>query len=225
MIKRPTSQTDHASLIEMLRWAGQKAARSGLVIGSGGNLSARLPGSDVCIVTASGTWLDELTKEDFSIVQLDGAVVGGNPKPSSEIQLHLSSYLARPDVNAVIHLHPQTSVLLHALNVPIRLLSIDHVYYVRRIATTPWLASGTEALATAAAEALSESNVVILGNHGCSVVAEDIELAFKRASNLEEASIATYRSLMLGDAETTCPPEYLALLEERSDDPVLRLRH
>jgi L-fuculose-phosphate aldolase len=223
--RRPATISTHQDLMQALSWAGAKAAGSGLVIGSGGNLSARLPGSDAVVITASGTWLDELDEDDFSIVRLDGTVVAGNPTPSSEFRLHLDSYRARPDVNALIHLHPQTSVLLHALGHPIRMITIDQTYYVRHVATTPWIPSGSEELARAGAEALTSANAVILGNHGCSVVADSVELAYKRAANLEEAALATYRALTLGDEKTECPPAYRDLLAARETDPVLRLRH
>ncbi len=198
-------------LIDQLIVVGRKAVSAGLVIGSGGNLSARLPGSDECVVTCSGSWLDELTTEDFSVVAIaDGTVRGGHPRPSSEAQLHLATYRVRPDVNAVIHLHPQTSVLLDAMKVPIRLLTIDHAYYVREVASTPFIQSGTPELAAAGAEAVAGGcNCVILGHHGCSVLGETIDLAHKRAANLEEAARATLTMLQLGDTTTACPPEYL----------------
>lgn len=225
MLRRVANPSNSSELIQALIWAGAQASRSGLIIGSGGNLSARLPGADECVVTAGGTWLDDLTEDDFSIVRLDGTVVGGNPQPSSEVKLHLASYCARTDVNAVVHLHPQMSVLLDALGHEIRLLSIDHVFYVRQVVSTPWIASGTDELADAGAEALARADVVILGNHGCSIVADNIELAYKRASNLEEAATATYRALTLGDATTECPPAYRELLEGRASDPLLVDRH
>jgi L-fuculose-phosphate aldolase len=200
---------DTAGLIDELVHVGRKAVARGLVLGSGGNLSARLPGADECVVTASGTWLDELTPDDFSVVGLDGAHRGGHPAPSSEVQLHLHSYRARPDVNAVIHLHPQLSVLLDALGHEVRLFTIDHAYYVRRVATVPYIASGTEELARAGAEALAGADAVILGHHGCSVVGPTVEAAHKRVANLEEAAVATYRALLLGDTTTVCPPQYL----------------
>lgn len=198
-------------LIEQLITVGRKAVSAGLVIGSGGNLSARLPGADECVVTCSGSWLDELTPADFSVVAIaDGAVRGGHPKPSSEAQLHLATYRVREDVNAVIHLHPQTSVLLDALGKPIRLLTIDHAYYVREVRSTPFIQSGTPELAQAGADAVADGcNCVILGHHGCSVLGETIELAHKRAANLEEAARATLTMLQLGDTTTACPPEYL----------------
>lgn len=199
------------SLVEQLITVGRKAVAAGLVIGSGGNLSARLPGSDECVVTCSGSWLDELRPEDFSVVAIaDGAVRGGHPKPSSEAQLHLATYRVRADVNAVIHLHPQTSVLLDAIGKPIRLLTIDHAYYVREVRSTPFIQSGTPELAQAGADAVADGcNCVILGHHGCSVLGETIELAHKRAANLEEAARATLTMLQLGDTTTACPPEYL----------------
>jgi L-fuculose-phosphate aldolase len=190
---------------------GLKAVASGLVIGSGGNLSGREPGSDAVWVTASGTWLDELSPEDFSLVGInDGEVRDGNPCPSSEVQLHLHSYRVRPDVNALIHLHPQTSVLLDAMGYQISLITLDHAYYVREVRTTPYIRSGTAELAQAGAEAIREGcNCVILGHHGCSVVADTAELAYKRVANLEEAARATYAALVLGGPVPACPAEYL----------------
>jgi L-fuculose-phosphate aldolase len=204
-------------LVSQLITVGRKAVQAGLVIGSGGNLSARLPGADECVVTCSGSALDELTPEQFSVVGIaDGAVRGGHPVPSSEVPLHLASYRVRADANALIHLHPQTSVLLDALGYPVRLLTIDHAYYVREVRSTPFIQSGTPELAEAGAQALADGcNCVILGHHGCSVVAATVDLAWKRANNLEEAARATLTMLQLGDTTTACPPSYLQTVRAR----------
>jgi ribulose-5-phosphate 4-epimerase/fuculose-1-phosphate aldolase len=198
-------------VIDELVHLGRSAVAAGLVIGSGGNLSAREPGAGTCHVTASGTWLDNLDRDAFSEVRIsDGAVVGGHPKPSSEVLLHLATYRVRPDVHAVVHLHPQTSVLLDAMDEHIRLVSIDHAYYVREVARTPWIQSGTQALADAGADAVRHGcNSVILGHHGCSVLGATVEEAHKRAANLEEAARATYAALALGGPVPECPPAYL----------------
>lgn len=190
---------------------GRSAVGAGLVIGSGGNLSAREPGADAVWVTASGTWLDGLDDDAFSLVRVDdGEVVDGNPKPSSEVRLHLATYRVRPDVNAVVHLHPQTSVLLDAMDERIRLISIDHAYYVREVARTPWIQSGTDELADAGATAVAGGvNAVLLGHHGCSVLGATVEEAHKRAANLEEAARATYAALALRRPVPECPPQYL----------------
>lgn len=89
------------------------------MVGSGGNLSAREPGSDQCWITSSGSWLDRLEPAEFSLIGIpDGTPRGGHPVPSSEWRLHTETYARRPDVNAIIHLHPQTSVLLTGGTVP-----------------------------------------------------------------------------------------------------------
>lgn len=193
---------------------GRKAVAAGLVIGSGGNLSARAPDGAACWVTGSGTWLDELDHSSFSLVRLaDGEVLDGCPSPSTEVALHLFSYRARPDANALIHLHPQTSVLLDAMGHQIRLLTTDHAFYVREVRAIPWLPPGTEKLARAGADAVTDGcNCLILRHHGCSVLADSVELAHKRAANLEEAARATYAALLLGGPVPVCPPEFLERL-------------
>jgi L-fuculose-phosphate aldolase len=218
------TEPPYAGLIEQLAHVGRRVVEAGLVIGSGGNLSARTPGGEVTVVTGTGTWLDRLGPADFSAVRIgDGAVVGGNPAPSVEVALHTAAYQVRPDVNAVIHLHPQLSVLLTALGHPIRLITTDHVYYVRDVRVAPYHHSGTRELADEASALIADGacNCVVLSHHGCSVVAPTIELAHKRAANLEEAAQATYHALLLGDTTTVCPSEYrerLAQLSEMDSD-------
>ncbi|MQA12790.1 MAG: class II aldolase/adducin family protein [Pseudonocardiaceae bacterium] len=195
-------------LRDQLAHVGAEAVRTGLVIGSGGNLSAREPGQDACWVTSSGSWLDRLDRGEFSLLAIPGGEVrDGRPTPSSEWRLHTETYARRPDVNAVIHLHPQTSVLLSALGHDVALLTTDHAYYLREVATVGFDQPGTADLAVTAAEAVAGGvNALVLGHHGCSVLADTVELAHKRAFNLEEAARATYSALLLtGDDGSRIP--------------------
>ena len=193
-----------AELIEV----GADAVSRGLVLASGGNLSARLD-DDAFVVTASGTWLDRLSPADFSVV-VDGEVRGGNPTPSSEWKLHQRAYLARPDAECTIHLHPQHAVVLASLGKPIRLLTLDHAFYVRSVGVTPFFHNGSDELADTAAEQLREHDCVVMRHHGCSVVAESVRMAYRRALNLEDAAKASILALQLGDTDTVFPPEALA---------------
>jgi L-fuculose-phosphate aldolase len=198
-----------AELIAELIEVGRHAVDRGLVVASGGNLSARIPGRDAFVVTASGTWFDRLVPGDFSVLDLQGAVIGGNPRPSSEWKLHQRTYLARPDVNAVIHLHPQTAVVLDAIGCPIRLLTLDHANYLRKVRRVPFFPNGSDELADAAADASRDCNAIILAYHGSSTLGDTIEMAYRRALNLEEAATNTLRLLQLGDRDATFPPEAL----------------
>jgi ribulose-5-phosphate 4-epimerase/fuculose-1-phosphate aldolase len=200
---------DERDLRDLLAEVGAEVVRAGLVVGSGGNLSARRPGDDACWVTGAATWLDRLDRPSFVRVRISDGSSGPGLAPSSEVALHLATYRARPDVTAIIHLHPQMALLLDALGERVRLLTTDHAFYVRRVATVPFFPPGTTELAEAAAAAVADgTNCLILSRHGCSVLADSVELAHKRASNLEEAAHLTYRALALGRAAdlTDQPP-------------------
>jgi len=186
---------------------GRTAVASGLVQASGGNLSARLD-ERTFVVTGAGTWLDRLTRDDFAVVDLDGNVLSPDTKPSSEWKLHQRAYLRRPDVTAVVHVHPQHAVLLSVLRRDIRLLTLDHAYYVKSIGYTEFHPNGSVELAETAAEQLAQHNCVIMRHHGCTTVGDSIGMAYRRAMNLEEAATATYRSLLLGDNTATFPVEH-----------------
>jgi len=206
-------------LRDQLAHVGYDVVQAGLVCGSGGNLSARVPDEDACWVTATGAWLDRLSRTTFTTVRIsDGspAAVGGMPparvEPTSELALHLALYRARPDVNAVIHLHPQTALLLDALGEHIRIVTTDHAFYLRRVSTVPFRPPGSrEVAALAAAMAADGTDCLVLSQHGSVVMADTVELAHKRARNLEEAAVLTYRALAAGRLENlrSCPDEFL----------------
>lgn len=160
------------------------------------------------MTNASGAWLDKLTPSDFAHQRFDGRHTGA--RPSSEWLLHARVYQARPDVNAVVHIHPQYALLLDALGKPIRFLTQDHAWYVGSYGRTPYHRNGSEELASSAAEQLTQGhNVCLMGHHGIVAAGADVGYAVRRAVNFEEAAMTTYRALTLGDEHTTFPPEDL----------------
>ncbi|HWB71379.1 MAG TPA: class II aldolase/adducin family protein [Egibacteraceae bacterium] len=197
---------------------GRKVAAAGLVVASGGNLSARLPHGGM-LVTVAGAGLDQLAPTDLVALGPDGTAPAGQRPPSSEWRLHHAAYGARPDVAVAVHAHPPYATLLDALGQEIRLITTDHAFYVRRVARVGYLPSGTGALAAAAAAALGGADVVVLGHHGCLVVAGSPHAAWQRAANLEAAAQATYRALLLGDRDSRVPADVLERLDAGAPDP------
>jgi L-fuculose-phosphate aldolase len=197
------------ALIAELIEVGGDAVRRGLVLASAGNLSARVPDRDCFVVTAAGTWFDRLVPGSFALIDMGGRVIGGNPRPSTEWKLHWRTYQVRPDVNAVMHLHPQTAVMLDALGHRIQLLTLDHAFYLGSVERVPFFHNASDALADASAEASRSCNAVIQAHHGSSTLGETIEMAYRRALNLEDAATTTFRCLQLGRPDATFPPEAL----------------
>lgn len=198
--------------VAQLTRVGRTAVERGLVVASGGDLSARI-GDRAFVVTNAGTWLDQLTPESFTVLDLEGNVLQSGSRPSSEWRLHQMTYQTRPDSRAIIHLHPQYVLLLNALGHRIRLLTQDHVYYVRSVGETPFYPNGSDELAATAAKEAETHNCVVLSHHGCSVIGDSVSMAFRRALNLEEAAATTYRALLLGDRDTEFPQESMHAIE------------
>ncbi len=200
--------TTRADLLEQLADAGRYAVDRGLVNASGGNLSARLPDGAGFVVTGTGTWLDRLTPADFATVSNAGEHVAGSA-PSVEWRLHQRTYDVRPDVGAIVHLHPQHAVLVDAVGETVRCLTLDHAHYLGRVVRIPFLPSGTDDLARAAAAAVADGdNALVLAHHGCSALGDTVAMALRRAANIEEAATMTYRLLLLGDRTTDFPAEF-----------------
>lgn len=123
--------------------------------------------------------------------------------------MHALTYSARPDVHAIIHLHPQTALLVDMLGEPIRLTTLDHQYYLRSVGRTDFLPSGSDELAQAAAEQAVTHDAIVMAHHGSTALGGTVEMALRRALNLEEAALMTYRLLLAGNTTAGFPPEYV----------------
>jgi L-fuculose-phosphate aldolase len=161
--------------------AGRRVGAKQLTWGTAGNISARVGGGFV--ITASGKRIDELTPDDFLTCPLDGDLPAGC---SVESGMHRGVYLARPDVNAVLHSSAFHTTLVSCSAIELETAaSTDTQYYLQRLARLPFLAPGSEELADAVAEAAAGHDVMLLANHGSVAVAADVDAAVNVTEALE----------------------------------------
>ncbi len=142
-----------------------------LVSGTGGNLSARLPGGDRILITPSAVSLRECTPEDFITVDLAGHKVAGRDDlvPSKEVYLHTAVYAARPDVHAISHLHPPHCILFAVRNQSIPLVTITAEVRLGPTPVVPEAPSGSVRLANLVRDAVvacPEAKLILLERHG-----------------------------------------------------------
>ncbi|NOZ30303.1 MAG: hypothetical protein GXP39_19925 [Chloroflexi bacterium] len=190
------------ALQEQICEIGRRAVRYGLVKAISGNISARPPGADRFWITATGTALDALTPDDLVCVDLNGCVCGGERPPSSEYQLHLAIYQRRPEINAIVHLHPPLATVVGTALGEVRPMTFEGNYFLGDVAVVPPILPGTQEVARAAAEASDESRVLVLQHHGSVCLGEDLEEALYRSVELEE----TCRLIVIARAmRSTCP--------------------
>jgi L-ribulose-5-phosphate 4-epimerase len=100
---------DHRAEVERLRQRvcelHGELPRWNLVTWTSGNISARVPGTDLMVIKPSGVSYDDITPADMVVCDLHGRLVEGRHKPSSDTDAHAYVYRARPDVGGVVHTH------------------------------------------------------------------------------------------------------------------------
>ena len=168
-----------------------RAARAldalGFMPGKSGNVSCRTPGG--FIITPSGLPYTETEPDDLVEVAADGAVLGGNRRPSSEWRLHAAVYAARPEAAAVVHTHSPMATALSCARE-----GIPPFHYMIALAggndlrCAPYATFGTQALAANCVAALDGRRAALLANHG--VVAVGASLASARALAEEVENLA-----------------------------------
>lgn len=139
----------------------------GLVAGTWGNISARVPGTDLVAVTPSGRDYRSLGPEDIVVTDLAGNTVAGGLKPSSELPLHLAIYAGRPDIGAIVHTHSVFASALAAARRPLPPIIEDLVQLAGgTIEVARYALPGTAELAAHTVAALGDRQAVLLANHG-----------------------------------------------------------
>lgn len=180
----------------------KKLLQRGLTRGTGGNISLCNREAGLWAVTPSGVEYDTMQPEDIVVLDLVGRIVDGAAKPSSETEMHHRCYLARPDVNAIVHTHSRFATVLACMEREILPVHYLIGYAGRRVPCIPYHTFGSTALAEAAAEAFREhsaQHAILLGHHGLLAVGRDIDYAFDTAEETEFVAELYYRMLLAGE--------------------------
>jgi L-fuculose-phosphate aldolase len=182
-----------------------------LVIGSSGNASYRIEGTDHVAITPSNVDYSCMSAEDVMIIDMDGNVVEGDRNPSIEHPLHLAIFKARPDVNAVVHTHCIYASALAVLQEPLPPIVDEFVIRLGgQVEVADYGMPGSEELANNVVKALGPRNAVFLANHGALCCGPTMEVALHNALLLERvAHIYLLATAAAGDKKhlTTIPPD------------------
>lgn len=180
-------------LRELLVTIAHRAYAVGLVPGVSGNLSVRLPGAPRIIIKATGKALGDMTPADTLVIDLEGNPVedGTSQRPSKERWFHCAIYQLRPEVGAVVHLHPPHAVAFAALHaLPPMLTGAARAFLAGKTALVPPAPSGSRELAAMVGDAFRSPAIqaAILAEHGTITVGPDLHSAFYLSEYLEDAS-------------------------------------
>jgi len=111
--------------------------KMGLVVFTWGNVSAIDREKGIIAIKPSGVEYDHLTADDIVLVDLNGKVVEGRYKPSSDTSTHLELYKAFPDIKGVVHTHSRWATIFAQAKVGIPAYGTTHAdYYYGEIPCT-----------------------------------------------------------------------------------------
>jgi L-ribulose-5-phosphate 4-epimerase len=170
-----------------------------LVVWTGGNVSAREPGSGLVVIKASGIRYEEMRPEHMIVVDMDGKVVEGQFKPSSDVFSHLYIYKHRPDVGGVVHTHSRYATAFAAVGKPIPcVLTAMGDEFGGPIPCGGFALIGDEAIGKVVVESIGKSPAVLLKNHGVFTIGKDATAAVKAAVMTEDAAATVWMAMQLG---------------------------
>jgi len=193
---------DSAEIKQATLDAAQAMVTSGLVQGTSGNVSARLPDGNV-VMTPSSLDYAVMTLEDLVLCSPDGRILEGKRPPTSEKALHLACLREHPDIGAVMHSHAMFCTMFAITHQPIPCAIEEFDVYVGGdVRVSEYRMTGSDQLGEEAARHLGDRGAVLIANHGLLAVGKHPQDALKVSLLVERTAQIVWGARLLGDVVT-----------------------
>ena len=193
----------------------------GLVTFTWGNVSGICREQNLVVINPSGVSYDGMKAEDMVIVDLDGNVIEGDLKPSSDTPTHLELYKAFPNLGGIVHTHSRWAPSFAQAGIALPALGTTHAdtFYgnvpVTRLLTPEEIAGEYEKeTGTVIIECFKDMDPmdipgVLVHSHGPFSWGKDAKEAVHNAVVLEEVAFMAYHTLQLNPEKGRIPQEIL----------------
>lgn len=186
-------------LKEELAQLHQELPKNDLVRWTGGNVSARDAESGLMVIKPSGIRYEDLRPHHMVVLDMDGKIVEGDLKPSSDTYSHLYIYKHRQDVGGVVHTHSRYATAFAAVGKPIPcVLTAMADEFGGPIPCGGFALIGDEAIGKVVIESIGSSQAVLLKNHGVFTIGKDANAAVKAAVMTEDVAATVWMALQIG---------------------------
>ena len=176
----------------------QRVHGAGLVVGTAGNISGRMPDGTICM-TPSSTPYETMGLDDLVVVDLEGNKVDGGGSPSTEKALHLSCYKRYPEVGGVIHSHAPFASMFALVHEPIPAVIEEVVVYIGGdIPICDYKTTGTDELGDEVASKLSDRSAALMANHGLVCIGKTADDALHASLVVERTAEIVWGARALG---------------------------
>jgi L-ribulose-5-phosphate 4-epimerase len=189
--------------------------RNNLVAWTSGNVSGRDPKSGLVVIKPSGIRYKNLTPENMVVVDLNGKIVEGKHKPSSDTFAHVYVYRHRPDVNGVVHTHSTFATAWAAAGRPIPpVLTAICDEFGGPIPVGAYAKIGGDEIGQELVRSIGSSPAILMKNHGVFTIGRTPEAAVKAAVMVEDVARTVFYALQLGQPDEI-PAEEVARAHRR----------
>lgn len=189
--------SEHQFREDILR-VGKLCFERGWIAASDGNVSARLADGRI-LVTPAGMCKGMLQCGDLVTCDLDGNILEGERKPSTELMMHLTVYRMREDVRAVVHAHPPFATGFAAAGRELNVGMLPEV--IVRLGSVPlarYGTPGTPELSDGMMPFVPSYDALLLANHGAVAWGDDPFQAFFRMDTVEHYARVALVAHLLG---------------------------
>jgi len=180
----------------------RKLFEEGLVKSTFGVVSARVPGSNYVVITPSGFRKERVTKENLVIVNLEGDVISGKLRPSSETPMHVYVHKKIEEAECVVHTHSPMATVFAILEMDIPCITSEQAFTfggkipVVRNYSFPGTTKPDEL--ESIVKALRMSKAALLRRHGVIAYGRDFEEALDNVVIVEDLATSAILALLLG---------------------------
>jgi L-fuculose-phosphate aldolase len=181
---------------------GKRVYEKGFVAANDGNISVRI-GEDEFLITPTNVSKGFLTPDMIIKVDREGNVLEGDYKPTTEMKMHLLVYRERPDVHAVLHVHPPYATAFAIAGIPLdQAIMPEAIVSLGTIPLAQYGTPSTDEVPEAVKTHVYDHQGVLLENHGALTWGENLEQAYYLMESLEfTAKINWISKLLKGDRE------------------------
>jgi L-ribulose-5-phosphate 4-epimerase len=173
--------------------------KAGLVTWTSGNISARDPQSGLVVIKPSGVMYEQLRPEDHVVLNLEGEIVEGTLKPSSDTASHLYIYRQRPDIHGIVHTHSPYATAFAAVGKSIPVYLTAHAdEFGQTIPCAGFALIGGEEIGEQVVTHIGSCAAVLLKNHGVFAIGHNAKAAVKAAVMVEDIAKTVHLALQLG---------------------------
>jgi L-ribulose-5-phosphate 4-epimerase len=198
-------------LLEQLReivWkCNLELPKNDLVKMTSGNVSGRDLETGLVVIKPSGYAFEELTPSHMVVVDMDGQVVEGDLKPSTDTDTHLYVYQHRPDVFGMVHTHSPYASSFAVLGQSIPACLTASAMLGGEIPIGGYAPIGGADIGQEIINKIGQAKAIIMQNHGVFTIGSSAQQATKMAVEVEEIAKITHLAMLRGQPILLTPDQ------------------